>query len=214
MAVALLCAQRALETDLGHTMLWRHDLERHHCDHAGPALALARTLQPDLVLVDSALEHATQLVWALRNDPSTSKLPVAVLTRETLDELSFLDAGAIEVLKLPATPEWDERLLRLIRMPVRKQARFDIAVEVEANDTTGRAVRVRGVNLSATGMLLESNVPMRIGDQFRLNFRLPGSAAPVTGTAWVVREAGPARFGVEFLYLEADGLERVRHLVQ
>ncbi|MHB1414034.1 MAG: response regulator [Chloroflexota bacterium] len=50
-------------------------------DHA-QALSLAREVDPDLVLIDSALSHPScfRLVTELRGDPTTQAVPIILLT--------------------------------------------------------------------------------------------------------------------------------------
>ena len=47
-------------------------------------------------------------------------------------EVELLEAGANAILRLPAGPEWDERLPRLMDVPVRREARFTVHFDVEA----------------------------------------------------------------------------------
>lgn len=171
---------------------------------------------PDVVLVDADLPDAHDLVLTMRRHPQTRQVPIAVLVRPHADPrgLPFLDAGANEILHLPAGPDWDERLIRVFRIQGRKEARFPFRVEVGVEEKDGDAIRATAVNLSARGLLVSCGRSLSVGDHLRVSFRLPGSADPEKGTGWVVREAAPGLFGVEFFYLENEGLERVRRTVE
>ncbi len=213
MPCALLCSHRSLEGDLGQTLVWRADFERHVAPTSHKALGLARRLAVDILLVDSDMPLAVDLVRTLRADPTTSSLSILVVSRAAgAAEREFLDAGATEILRLPTDASWDETLLRLLPVTHRREVRHAVSVEVQA--ATGiPPARATSVNVSARGMLLDCPVPLRTGEQLRVTFRLPGMSKPLAGTAVVVRQAGERQWGLEFLYLDEDGLERLRRFV-
>ena len=45
--------------------------------------------------------------------------------------------GENAILRLPVTPEWDERLERLMLVPIRREARIHVSFEVEARTGSG-----------------------------------------------------------------------------
>ena len=86
-----------------------------------------------------------------------------------------------------------------------------MAVEVEAGGekhiTLGRTM-----NLSETGMLVQSPAQLHLREDVGFTLRLPGSD-PVRGRARVVRASGPDCFGIEFSELEGDCLDDIRDFV-
>ena len=204
-----------MNDELGGTLLFRHDFERHLATSSHKALGLARRVRLDVILVDAALPLSVDLVRMLRTDPALSAVSVAVLSRapEGPQEREFLDAGATEILRLPPDRQWDDRLLRLLPVAARREARHSVVLEVESSAGNGTASATT-LNVSAGGMLIEHPSRLAIGQQIRISFRLPGSPKAITGTALVVREDSFGRWGIEFLYLGGDGLERVRHFVE
>lgn len=214
MPAALICSPRAVDTELGGTLLWRHDFERHVATSSHKALGLARRIAVDVILVDAALPLAVDLVRMLKSDPATAGVSVAALSRPTgPPDREFLDAGVTEILRLPPDSAWDDRLLRLLPVAARRQARHAVQLEVETS-VGGETVTGTALNVSAGGMLIEHPSRLTVGQQVRISFKLPGSAAPVSGTALVVRADSFGRWGIEFLYLGGDGLERVRRFVE
>jgi hypothetical protein len=149
-----------------------------------------------------------------RNDPATAAISVAVVMRRLGgSEKDFLDAGVTEILRMPPDREWDDRLLRLLPVAARRQVRHAVQIQIEAS-TGGETVDALALNVSAGGMLVEYPTTLTVGQQIRIAFRLPGSTDAISGNALVVRADSFGRWGIEFLYLDKDGLERVRQFVE
>ena len=215
MPVVLICTQAELEPDLGHTLLWREGVERHVATRLEDARMMAVAARPDIVIVDRELPRSDKLVAALREDPSTRGLSIVVAARGDFDpaEVELLEAGANAILRLPAGPEWDERLPRLMDVPTRREARFTVHFDVDAVAGTGDPALALAINLSMSGMLLESPVPLAVGDEIQLRFQIPDSESTVATTARVVRVGGAGQYGVEFRRVEADASEHLRAFV-
>jgi CheY-like chemotaxis protein len=215
MPVVLICSQAELEGDLGHTLLWREGVERHVASRLEDARMMAVAARPDIVIVDRALPRSDRLVAALRQDPSTRGLSIVVAARGDFDpaEVELLEAGANAILRLPAGPEWDERLPRLMDVPERREARFTVHFDVDAVPGAGNPEAALALNLSMSGMLLESPVPLDVGDEIQLRFQIPGSESGVATTARVVRVAGAGQYGVEFRRVEAGASAQLRAFV-
>jgi len=122
MLSALICSHTDLEGDLGQTLLWRHDVDRHVAGRLEEARMMALAARPTIVVVDRDLPWAGRLVTALREDPSTRGVSIAVVARGDFDpgEIELLESGANAVLRLPVDRGGDERLERLAHVPVRK----------------------------------------------------------------------------------------------
>jgi len=213
MPSALICSQADLSGELGQTLLWRHDFERHVAARLEEARMMAVAARPDVILVDRDLPRADQLVAQLRTDAATRHSSLVIVARGDFlaGEIGLLEAGANAILRLPAGPEWDERLTRLLAVPVRREARIPVQFAVDASVGPGPPIPALALNLSTRGMLMESSVPVVVGDEIALVLRLPDAA--VMGTGRVARQAASTQFGIEFLTLSADGVERVRQYV-
>jgi DNA-binding response OmpR family regulator len=214
--IALICSPTNLDRELGSTVLYRVGVVRQEARRLEEARTLAIAASPDIVVVDRDLPRADGLVSALRQDPSTRALSIAVVSRGDFDplEVILLEAGANAILRLPAGPEWDERLTRLMSVPVRRHARFAVSFNVVAMvGDYEDPVPASGLNVSRNGLLLETRLAdLKVGDMLRLEMRLPEDL--VFGQGRVVRLAGPGQFGVEFFALEDDGRERIARFVE
>lgn len=216
MPIALICSQSDLAADLAGTPLWRSEVERHLAGSFEEGLLLAGAARPDLVAVDRDLPRGDRLVAALREDASTRRCSIVVLARGDFDpiEVDLLEAGANAVLRLPAGAEWEHRLRVLLAVPVRRQARLPVHLDVEAFPEGPVPVDALALDLSQTGMLLEAIFELRPGDDLGLQFRTPDRGELVQARARVVRQAGPTRFGVQFAGLATADRERIRRFVE
>jgi CheY-like chemotaxis protein len=215
MPLVLICTESDLEAELAGTPLWRAEIERHVASRVEEAQMLAVASRPDLVAVDRDLPRAARLVAALRADASTRRASIVILARGDFDaqEVELLEAGANAVLRFPPGPDWEARLRELLAVPVRKQARMPVRLQVEGFRAGGVPVEGLAVDLSQTGMLLEVRAPLHPGDDLDLRFHMSGHET-VAARARVVRQASPVRFGVQFAGLGSSERERIRRFVE
>jgi DNA-binding response OmpR family regulator len=213
----LLCSEGDLQNELADTVLGRGGFEHHTASRLEDARVMALAARPAIVMVDRDLPRADQLVAALREDRSTRSLSIAVVARGefTEAELGLLEAGANAILRLPAGPEWDARLNRLMAIPQRRQARFPVSFWVlAAGPAFQEPVPATGLNLSENGMLLETRVAdLDLGSELEFDVRLAGGDA-FGGRGHVVRLAGPGQYGVAFARLDERAAQVVRRFVE
>jgi CheY-like chemotaxis protein len=210
---ALICSESSLASELGATMLFRSNVQRHEARTAEEAKALARRLKPQIVLVDRDLPRAAELVKELRDDAETRQLSVVALARGEFasSELGLLEAGANAVLRLPPSGDWDDRLFRLMQVPVRRDVRVPIHLQLDLGfGATGQPFAALALNLSVTGLLVESDHPLQVGDDLVFTLELPGGRT-VHGTATVVRHAAEtSRYGLELAQVKGDGRVKLK----
>ena len=216
MVSVLICTHSELEKELGHTLLWRSDVERHVVGRMEEARMLALAARPSLVVVDRDLPWAGRLVTALREDPSTRGLSIVVIARGDFDpgEVELLESGANAILRLPLEFESDERLERLVNVPVRKEARFSVSFRVDTYSSDAGPEPALALNLSQSGMLMEATGDLRVGAPIEMQFPLGEEPPPVHTRGRVVRVAAPSRYGVEFTDVDADVSTRIRHFIE
>jgi CheY-like chemotaxis protein len=215
---ALIVSPEPLDSELAGTVLWRKNVERYAASTLEEVRRLASGGRPDIIVLDKRVANAATMVAALRQHPLTRNVSIVVLARGDFDpsEVALLEAGANAILRLPPGPDWDDRLVRLIHVPVRKAAPIDVNVRVESGfEVAGPVLPVTALNLSVTGMLVESSHPLHVGDDMQLAFYLPGDSQAIAGTGTVVRQArAPHRFGVELTHVEGDGRTRIKRFVE
>lgn len=216
MVSALICTHGDVENDLGHTMLWRHDVDRHIALRLEEARMMALAARPRIVVVDRDLPWAGRLVAALREDASTRGLSIVVIARGDFDpgEVELLELGANAILRLPVDRDGDQRLERLVHVPVRKEARFAVSFRVDTYaEGAGGPEPALAHNLSQSGMLMEATSALRVGQNLEMEFTLGEEPPPVRARGRVVRVAAATRYGIEFADVEVDVAASIRHFL-
>jgi CheY-like chemotaxis protein len=213
---AVLLAPASLSSELGGTVLFRKNVERIPASGAEEVRQLADGGRLDVVVVDSALPGAAALVAALRQDPITRATAIVALGRSEFgfDHLDLLEAGANAILPLPPAQDWDDRLMRLIHVPVRKTTRFLVNLSLQGGLRDGLRFSARVVNLSVHGLLLECRHSLKVGEDLELSFEMPRDHGPVRARGTVVRQALADRFGIELTHVEGDGRVRIKRYVE
>jgi CheY-like chemotaxis protein len=216
MPTILICSPRDLASELTKTIVFREDVRRITAGRAQEAQEKAVATRPHLVILDRDFPGGPALVSWLRNEPVTRAASIVVAARGEFDHAAvlLLEHGANAVLRLPAGPEWDDRLVQLITVPVRKDARFSVFFAVE----TLLGPEVAGVgsalNLSINGMLLDCSGALGIGDEIDLQFVLPGQEKGVLARGRVVRVARPGQFGIQLTTFAGNGRDIVHSFVE
>ena len=213
---AVVVAASDLAAELGGTVLFRRNVERLRASSAEDVRRVADEGRLDVVVVDTAMPGAAGIVAAVRQDPITRSTAIVALGRSEFgfDHLDLLDAGANAILPLPPGHDWDDRMMRLIHVPVRKATRFPVDIAIDGGLESGLTFTGRALNLSVHGLLLECLHPLQVGEDLRLSFEMPGVPGVVRGTGTVVRAASEHDFGVELTHVDGDGRVRIKRYVE
>jgi DNA-binding response OmpR family regulator len=199
-----------------HTLLGRRGVASYAARDFEEARMLALVAHPELVLIDRDLPRAEELVLFLRSDESTRDLSLAVVARGEFEptEVALLEAGANAVLRLPVDRDWDQRLIKLMSIPLRREARFAVHLRVDGSLRGSTLAVGLALNLSLHGMLVEAHTPLDVQQRLSFAFRLrEDDREKVTGAGRVVREDAPSRYGLEFERLDHAGAARIQHFV-
>ncbi|MDD2159394.1 PleD family two-component system response regulator [Pseudomonas sp. MIL19] len=85
--------------------LFRADCDLHMATHGAQAIAVSKTLQPDLILLDIMMDgmDGLEVCRRLKMDPATAAIPVIFITakREEDDEALGLELGAVDYISKP-----------------------------------------------------------------------------------------------------------------
>jgi CheY-like chemotaxis protein len=213
---AVVVSASDLSAELGGTVLFRQNVERLRASGLEDVRRAAEGGRLDVVVVDSAMPRAATIVAALRQDPATRPTAIVALGRSEFgfDHLDLLEAGANAILPLPPSHDWDDRLMRLIHVPVRRAVRFPVDVSLEGGLRNGAAFTGKALNISVHGLLLECGQPLQVGEDLRFSFEMPAAQGPVRGTGTVVRVSSARLFGVELTHVEGDGRVRIKRYVE
>jgi DNA-binding response OmpR family regulator len=214
-AVLFVTSEPLRPEDIEGSVLGREAVVSYTAPGFDEARMMALVAHPELVLLDRDLPRAEELVLSLRADEETRDLSLAVFARGEFEpsEVALLEAGANAVLRLPVDPAWDQRLLKLMSIPLRREARFPVQLRVERPLVESVAVGL-ALNLSLHGMLVEAHAPLSVQERLSFAFRLQqDDSEKISGEGRVIREAGPSQFGVEFERLDYAGAARIQRFV-
>lgn len=186
------------------------------------ALQKARHEQPHLVMFTYDLFDMTapEFCVQMRSDETTRAISLLFVGDRANEEhgARCLEAGCNDVIYRPLQRhELDSKIVKLTSIPARRQLRTLTRVEVSV-DASGRFIMGRSLNVSATGMLLETDrvLPGESGPM-RLQFYLPGESNPVLVMAEVLRSefvGTMARYGLRFLNLGIEAQEQIARYVE
>jgi CheY-like chemotaxis protein len=197
--------------------LWRNNVDRRRAASLEEAQIQAAAERPDVILVDGRMAEAASFVVGLRHHPETRTVSIVAIGSDDLgaSDLDLLESGANAILHLPSNPEWDDRLYRLIHVPVRRSTRFGAHVQVDAGfGPEGGSLPGQVLNLSVNGMLVAVDRLLRVGDDLHFAFPLPPMPGLIEGTGTVTRLAGARQYGLELTHVKGDGRQRIRAFVE
>ncbi len=200
MAVVLICTHRSLDRDLQDTVLFRSGIEREIVRTTSEVERRLAQGGVALLCIHRETQGIEVMVRNLRKSPILKKTSIVVFSEDDFDpsEIEVLEAGANAILRLPPADDFDERVGRLIQVPSRKDVRLPVRLQVSASSGFGATVPVLAQNLSATGLLIESNHPLNMGDEVSLALRFEDSGEIFAATAHITRTAGPNKYGAQF----------------
>jgi CheY-like chemotaxis protein len=185
------------------------------------ALEINRRERVDLIIMDLQMpgmdgEQVTRTIRADRERRTVSILLFAGSSRPGLSE-RCLAAGANDFVSKPfKNADLLARVRSLMNVVVRKQTKLLAHVRVEDAGAAAKPFVARIVNVSTSGLLLETNVPLARRRPVRVKFFVPGSSAQISATATVARRAdagGAVRWGVRFTALDTSARRIIRDYV-
>jgi CheY-like chemotaxis protein len=188
---------RALCAPLGSTVLTFDDF--------GAAGQRAEMQRFDLVLVGARFPELLgfDLVRQIRNSSPNGETIIAVLSpsNEVAVVRKAFGEGADLVLTKPLAADRLRRMLAAIgslEWRNRSGARLPLFTDVRCS-SGGREFRLRSLNISESGMLLQPALDAEPGQEVALEFTIPEVQASLDVTARIVRNEGSERMAVQFL---------------
>jgi hypothetical protein len=183
------------------------------------AFDIARGYSPAMVIVHGADEaEAAVLARRLREDERTRRCSIVVLARSANTGGALSGAGVNAVIpKRDTLAQWNTRLEQLLSVAKRRDTNLPVHFHCwSARGADADRLQGTALNLSIHGVLLESTVPLEIGERVDLALALPGPVGEARAFGSVVRiatsKALPRR-GIEFLVLSGDSRSRIEQFV-
>jgi hypothetical protein len=196
-------------------VLDRHKLEVVKVGAPEMSVELARSEAFDLVIFDAEVREGTleQIVDSIRHGMSASRnTSLLVLAQPGRADAAreLIGRGVNRVMLLDDPPELiGQQVAELLSIAPRADLRLSTHLQTTVGDG---AVEVLGevVNLSSSGMLIETETSFEPGEQIVVTINLGGERGSVTAKAEVVRQAHAERGGVDgvgvrFISFAGDG---------
>jgi CheY-like chemotaxis protein len=208
---------------LEQTLLQRSDYELFTATSGAEALEIVERERLDLVLLDYVLPDTTgdEVVRRIRSDERNGEAGIVIVTargmREHVDKC--MAAGCSAFLYKPVTrTSLCARVQDMLQVPARRHVRTLVRLQVNARNRE-RFFFGNTVNLSESGMLLETPLDLSLGETMSIRFFLPGEDEAVACTARVTRRTPTQRpgnwaYGLSFEELGDDSRTRICGFVQ
>lgn len=184
------------------------------------ALNIHGTEKVDIIITDLDMPDMSgdELCSIIRKDKVLKKVSMLmVCTNKETDLKRCADAGVNSYITKPIDPEQlVKKVSHLLNIPERKSYRVLIKVEVK-----GQFLNMHffcsSQNLSASGILLETDKPLAKGDVISCSFFLPNSDRIIADceVVRVVRSAIKTfQYGVRFLNLHPDSMSAIESFIK
>ncbi len=185
------------------------------------ALKIAVSEKPDIALLDLVLPDITgdKICKQLKNNPATSAIPIIMVT--TMSRVEDIErcrrAGCDDYVTKPLNyTEMLSKVATMLRIPHRVSRRVLIRMEAQI----GKGSRVffgSSVDISSSGMLIETGQILNVDEELLMRFFLPGRRE-ISVRATVVRnqraDLRKFRYGVQFLDLSEFDREAVCEFIE
>jgi CheY-like chemotaxis protein len=217
----LVAVRAEWQARLADSVLWRNGLEWVNAEDAATAYDIARASKPRLVLLDAQDPDVRDAMLRFRKDKSTRNTAIVVLLRVAAsgraDEMKKGGANAV-LTEQDDAHAWDECFEKLLGTPPRRELRVPVVLTIWARPEEGAGASVVGdsVNLSVSGVLVETAGPLAIGTMLNLSFRLPAAAEELRLVGRVVWTtpilSGRYRSGVSFRKFHGQAMQAILNL--
>jgi len=200
-------------------ILDRDDLRIFTAATAEEGVMIHREEMVDLILTDLDLPDmgGGELCSLIRREPALRKVSIIVVCRDVPEEIARADGcGANGRLVKPVSPEQlDECVGKLLAVPARQDCRVLVRAQLYGEyGTTTLYCTTRDISIS--GLLLESDELLAIGDRISCLFFLPG-ALQVSAVGEIVRTSTVSRlmklYGVRFISLNPQARTEIELFV-
>ncbi|MEH6436998.1 response regulator [Massilia sp. DD77] len=222
----------AVDDEASNLALLRQILQDHYrllfAKDGARALELARSEQPDLILLDVMMPGMSgyEVCASLKANPATASIPVIFVTAlsDTDDEVEGFEAGAVDYITKPVSPPIVRARVRthlsLVRMEELRASRLEIvqrlglASEYKDNETGLHVIRMShfarvlgiaaGLTEAEADDLLHA-APMHDVGKIGIPDRVLQKPGPLDAEEWKVMQSH-VNIGAEIIGEHADGM--------
>ncbi len=198
---------RSLAVPLGHTVLT--------LDNSGETNQEVEKRRFDVVFVGLSQPDALEVTRKIRTSEFGGETVIVMLAvTNDIDVLrEAYNAGVMFVIPKPITAARIIPMLTAIDSPGWKAriraSRLPLFTEVKCK-CGDRDLSMRTMNISETGMLLQSSHDVEVGQEVSLGFKIAEVGISLNVRARVIRKEGTERIGVEFVSLMPEEKNAIR----
>ncbi len=221
MTKILLADDMAHFLDLEISFLRRSDCSIITAENGIEALKLAKTENPDIILLDIEMPRMTGIECCrhIKNDPNLKNIPVIMVTATDRRDES-MKAGADDFWRKPISEKaFIEGIKKFVPIVEREDLRVSIGLQVEY-ENEGSVINAFSKDISCNGMFIIARETLPVGSEFDLTFSLPEIKNSLTVRGRVVRELRDNQdghyvggMGVNFLNLDEETTEVINDFI-
>jgi uncharacterized protein (TIGR02266 family) len=178
------------------SFLRRADCEILTAEDGIEALKLAKTVHPDIILLDVEMPRMTGIECCrhIKSDPNLKGIPVVMVTA-TNRRVECEKAGCDDYWRKPIREEDFLRgIKKLVPIKEREDKRVCIGLQVEYQKG-GKTISAFTKDISATGMFIITRETLQVDSNVEISFTLPESRTPLKIAGKVIRELKDAEDG-------------------
>ena len=154
------------------------------------------------IIVDLAFDGGLEFLQKLRSTTSNRSAICYAILRRTLEQTQAFQAGANFVFEHPLSQASAMRVLQasysLMVRERRRYFRYPLEASVRVKRGGDSEFEVSSLNLSETGLCLNSSQSMQVGDKLQLRLVLPGDTDALSLDAEVCWNQASGKVGVQF----------------
>lgn len=206
--------------DKYETILKRADVRVFVAETNDEILSLHQQEKIDLIIsrLDAPGTPAERIYGEIRNDPELRAVSLILVCGDRpSDKIRAERCGANAVVPRPAAREGLlDKVNSFLHVSARGSYRVLLSVSIEAEKE--KSFFCRSENISVTGMLLETDRVLSVGDRLNCSFFLPG-AKQIEVSGEVVRElnaekAGKKQYGMKFTKISATDAAAINAFIR
>lgn len=171
----------------------------------------AKEVKPNLILFSADLVDldGADFCRKIRSDEETKKTSLILIVAKDDDSKinEIMSSGCNDFITFPLNKLiLDQKLGVYLNIATRRAARIMVQMKIETKSFQGFHLGT-SINLSKTGMLLETPITLCIGEEIYLKFFLPKNLKQIETKALVVREekiGNLKRYGLKFINLDSE----------
>lgn len=199
--------------ELEKTLLTRSNIQLLTALSGQEAINIHRKEKVDLILCDMYMPgmNGDEVCRAIRSDEDLKNVSIIMVTTSAKDIDTCMAAGANDSILKPINPtELLKKVGKYVNIAMRRDIRILARIGVEGvKGVSSESFLGNTVNISSSGVLIETSHVFTIGENVSCSFFLPGNSAPINAEGDVVRtangsQAGMNYYGIRFIDIKEE----------